>query len=122
MAVAEGAIVRKANPLEQSGFWRDAWKRMRQHRAATAGMGVVAVFLFVAVFADVIAPRSTSEQFLTAPVAGANPDPLAKRDTGKYETPSTEHWFGTDQLARDIFSRTVVGCESHSRRRCSRSR
>ena len=109
MAVAETAVVLQANRLEQSGFWRDAWKRMRQHRAATVGMGVVVVFVLVAAFASVIAPHDTSEQFLTSPVAGGNTDPLAKRDTGKFETPSAEHWFGTDQLARDIFSRTVVG-------------
>ncbi len=109
MALAETVGVIEVNHIEQSGFWRDAWKRMRQHHAATIAMGVVAVFVLVAAFADIVATHSTSEQFLKRPVAGAVPNPLAARETGKYEKPSTEHWFGTDQLARDIFSRTVVG-------------
>lgn len=109
MAVAEAVAVLEVRQPPPSGFWRDAWKRMREHRAATAAMVVVAFFIIIAASASVIAPHSTSEQFLKPPVAGGNPDPLAKRDTGKFETPSAEHWFGTDQLARDIFSRTVVG-------------
>ena len=45
MAVAEAVGVIEVNHVEQSGFWRDAWKRMRQHRAAVIAMGVVAVFV-----------------------------------------------------------------------------
>jgi oligopeptide transport system permease protein len=109
MAIAETAAAIEGGQIDQSGFWHDAWKRMQQNRASVIALGVVAIFAFTAVFADFIAPDSTSEQFLKRPVAGVVSDPLAPRETGKYETPSWDHWFGTDQLARDIFSRTVVG-------------
>lgn len=36
-------------------------------------------------------------------------DPLATDILNALEPPSAEHWFGTDQLGRDIFSRTIVG-------------
>src|SRR5271156_1527838 len=35
-------------------------------------------------------------------------DPLARDTAAPLTGPSAEHWFGTDQLGRDIFSRVVV--------------
>jgi peptide/nickel transport system permease protein len=35
-------------------------------------------------------------------------DPLASDTTASLQAPSLQHWFGTDQLGRDIFSRVVV--------------
>src|SRR5512139_1275366 len=35
-------------------------------------------------------------------------DPLASDTAATLQTPSFKHWFGTDQLGRDIFSRVVV--------------
>jgi oligopeptide transport system permease protein len=64
--------------------------------------------VLIAISADVIATHDTSEQFFKRST-GQEVNPLAPRSTGKYELPSTDHLLGTDQLARDIFSRTVVG-------------
>lgn len=36
-------------------------------------------------------------------------DPLASDVVAKLQAPSFAHWFGTDQLGRDIFSRVIVG-------------
>jgi peptide/nickel transport system permease protein len=35
-------------------------------------------------------------------------DPLASTATGALQPPSARHWFGTDQVGRDVFSRVVV--------------
>ena len=35
-------------------------------------------------------------------------DPLASDTVAALKAPSAEHWFGTDQLGRDVFSRVVV--------------
>jgi peptide/nickel transport system permease protein len=35
-------------------------------------------------------------------------DPLASTPTGALKPPSWQHWFGTDQVGRDVFSRVVV--------------
>lgn len=35
-------------------------------------------------------------------------DPLATNAPNALQPPSAEHWFGTDQLGRDVFSRTIV--------------
>jgi oligopeptide transport system permease protein len=92
----------------RTGFVWDAWKRLKRNRAATISAGVILVLVFVALFAQLIAPYDPYEQFL-AEATGNISDPLAPRETGKFEAPSLEHLFGTDQLARDIFSRTIIG-------------
>ena len=36
-------------------------------------------------------------------------DPIAQDASGRFLSPSTEHWFGTDELRRDLFARTLFG-------------
>lgn len=43
-----------------------------------------------------------------APVI-AQHDPIAQDSAGRFLSPSTENWFGTDELRRDLFSRTLFG-------------
>ena len=71
----------------------EAWRRLRKNRLAVAGLVIIALRVLTAIFADVIA---------TQPTAGF--EPLEAR-----QGPSAEHWFGTDQLGRDVFSRVVHG-------------
>src|SRR4029079_6725270 len=35
-------------------------------------------------------------------------DPLASNTTVALKAPSAQHWFGTDQIGRDVFSRVIV--------------
>jgi peptide/nickel transport system permease protein len=39
-------------------------------------------------------------------------DPLAVNPAGKLRPPSADHWFGTDQLGRDLYSRVVYGARA----------
>lgn len=103
----------EAQPLSSAttgtpGAWALAWRRLRSNRAAFVSLIVIGLFALCAVFAQLIAPHDPYEQFLLrseTPTA----DPLAQRDTGKFLVPSLQHPFGTDDLARDIFSRTLIG-------------
>jgi peptide/nickel transport system permease protein len=58
-----------------------------------AGAAVVVALLVLAIFADVLAPSSYNA---TAP-----------REA--FQRPGPSHWFGTDQLGRDVLSRVIYG-------------
>lgn len=73
-------------------FYRQ-WLAFRRNPAAMAGLVIVVALLVVAAFAPLIAPH----------------DPLAQTLANRLKPPSGAHWFGTDSLGRDIFSRIVYG-------------
>ena len=80
-----------------SGLWRDAWQRLRRNPGALVGFGLVALFVFLALFAPLIAQFDPRAQDLSLLGEGCCPGP------------SGEHWFGVDDLGRDEFSRIVYG-------------
>ena len=97
MSVAE--IEAREIQLEPGGggLWRDAWTRLRRNPGAMVGFGLVGLFVFVAVFAPVIAPED--------PRVGD----LSRLGGSCCPGPSAEHWFGIDQQGRDELSRIVYG-------------
>lgn len=62
---------------------------------AAAGMVMVAIFVVIALFAPWIAPHSPSDLDLPS----------------RLQPPSASHWFGTDELGRDILSRVIYGAQ-----------
>lgn len=71
----------------------DVWRRFCRNRLALIGLVFLALLLLVAIFAPLIAPYGPAER-----------TPGAFR-----EPPSTTHWFGTDTIGLDVFSRVVYG-------------
>ena len=71
----------------------DVWRRFRQNKLAMIGLVFIVVLILVAVFAPLIAPYGPAER-----------TPGAFR-----EPPSTAHWFGTDTIGLDVFSRVIYG-------------
>jgi peptide/nickel transport system permease protein len=70
-------------------------KHLRKYPSFWVGALILAVFLFIAVAAPAIATR----------------DPLAQDMPNRLSPPSAENLFGTDELGRDIFSRTLYGAQ-----------
>jgi peptide/nickel transport system permease protein len=74
-----------------------AMRRLRlprpQNFTLTLGGIILAVYVVLAVFGRFIAPYGIDDQDLLSSLA----------------PPSSEHWFGTDALGRDTFSRVIVG-------------
>lgn len=72
-------------------FWAD----FRSHRSALAGLGILVLFGFVAVFASVLAdPAGLDVTKATAPAHAA---------------PSADHWLGTDQNGRSVLTLLIHG-------------
>ena len=85
--------------------WRSRHRRMKELQAhlvlkrigrfptTIAGLSVVLLFLVTAILGPLLVPYKYSDQNLS----------------DRLQPPSPLHWFGTDELGRDIFSRIVVG-------------
>jgi peptide/nickel transport system permease protein len=76
-----------------AGPWRRAWRKLRRRRGALVGLIVVLAFVAMALFSPWIAPQ----------------DPIATSWSAIRQAPSAEHWFGTDEIGRDVFSRVIWG-------------
>lgn len=74
----------------------EAWRRFRQNRSALAGLICIGALIIVAVFAPLIATHN----------------PIYIPEGHALLRPSRAHFFGTDQLGRDIFSRVVYGART----------
>ncbi|MCF0230138.1 MAG: ABC transporter permease, partial [Parasporobacterium sp.] len=69
------------------------WRMCRQNKLAAISAVVIIVVILLAIFAPLIAPYGEAETSLTERLTG----------------PSAAHWFGTDYLGRDVFTRILFG-------------
>ena len=72
---------------------RRALMRLARRRGAMVALGVVVFFLLLALLAPQLAPF----------------DPLATSWSDVRKGPSAAHWFGTDEIGRDVLSRVIFG-------------
>jgi peptide/nickel transport system permease protein len=64
------------------------------NRLNLAGVIIVLLFLFLSIFGEAVAPQDPYKQDIT---------------NSKLLAPSSDHWLGTDELGRDVFSRILAG-------------
>src|SRR5574338_500718 len=67
-------------------------RRFFKHRLAGIAIGVLAILVIASAFA-----------FLS------RYDPTTQNPTNSFQTSNAEHWFGTDELGRDIYTRILYG-------------
>src|SRR4029450_10567032 len=75
---------------------RRALRRLFKRKGAVVGLAVIAAFVVIAVFAPFVSPY----------------DPIATSWSLVRKAPSALHWFGTDDLGRDILVRVVYGARA----------
>ncbi|MBZ9739436.1 MULTISPECIES: nickel transporter permease [unclassified Mesorhizobium] len=71
-----------------------AWRRFSANRLAFVGLLIIIALLLVAALAHVLAPYSPT---------------FGDLKNARLLAPSAQHWFGTDDLGRDIYSRILYG-------------
>ena len=76
--------------------WRRAMRKLWRRRGAMLGLGFVAFFVVLAIFAPWISPQ----------------DPIATSWSAVRKAPSAAHWFGTDEIGRDVLSRVIWGARA----------
>lgn len=81
---------------EQRSLWRDALEQLLRNRLAIFGLFVALLLLSLAALGPYVAPY----------------DPIEQDFTNILQGPSKAHWFGTDYLGRDLFSRIVYGART----------
>src|SRR5882757_3406552 len=84
----------RAEELESPG--RRALRRLFKRKAAVFGIVVIVSFILLAAFAPWIVPY----------------DPIATSWTAVRKPPTALHWFGTDELGRDVLARVVYGARA----------
>ena len=78
---------------EEDGLKEQLLRMCRQNKLAAFSAVLILVVILIAIFAPVLAPYGEAEQDLISRLQG----------------PSAAHWFGTDELGRDVFSRILYG-------------
>ncbi|MFD2612793.1 ABC transporter permease [Paenibacillus gansuensis] len=73
--------------------WQDAWIRLKENKLAMAGLITIILLVVMAIIWPVLTPHDYYTNDLNATNL----------------KPSSEHWFGTDDLGRDMFARTWMG-------------
>jgi peptide/nickel transport system permease protein len=91
VAMPPGIVASEAEQRDQP-----VWQLLLRRPAFLIGAAILLFWIVCAIFGTAIAPHNPLAQNLFAtnkPLSGA-------------------HWFGTDQLGRDVLSRVIVGCRS----------
>ena len=74
-------------------YWKDAWQRLKKNYLAMAGLTFIIILIVMAIFGPIVSPYDANLGVLSE----------------QYQPPSKEHWFGTDNAGRDVFTRTWQG-------------
>jgi oligopeptide transport system permease protein len=76
-----------------TSLWKDAWRRLRRNHLAVFGMCALSAMVVLVVVGPWLSPYSYETQDRALGAVG----------------PSAQHWFGTDTLGRDLFTRILYG-------------
>ncbi|MEV5029748.1 ABC transporter permease [Paenibacillus sp. LPE1-1-1.1] len=78
---------------ESISAWKDAWLRLRSNKIAMISLIILVIVSLMAIFGPIISDQDYQTNH------------LREKNLG----PSATYWFGTDDLGRDLFTRTWMG-------------
>jgi oligopeptide transport system permease protein len=91
--MSDASITDIAQAEQGTSLWHDAWLRLRRNRLALFGLGILVLFITIALLTPWIAPYGYAEQNLDLGASG----------------PSAAHWLGTDIFGRDLLTQIMYG-------------
>ena len=92
MTNSSEAVIQLSSDHNRQQLWQMVG-RFRRSRNVVVGSVAIAIITILVIFAPIIAPYEPTEQL--------------RRE--RLQPPSVTHWFGTDNLGRDVFSRVLYG-------------
>ncbi len=86
---------RKRNEIVRPSvsYWQDAWRRLKKNKLAVISL----IFIIIITLLAIAIPAFSKYDYATNDLVASN------------QWPSSQHWFGTDQLGRDMFVRVMFG-------------
>jgi len=84
----------QAKKSKKNSQLKEIWRRYRKSKTAMLGLVLLGFILCIAIFADLIVPYDMA---------------TAQEPINRLQGFSAEHWFGTDELGRDLFARVIHG-------------
>jgi len=93
MAVTTAPAVPQIRTLKRSSSAAQAWRRFARNKLAMSALIFILLQVLVAVFAPQLSPYGPYDSDFTV----------------TYQGPSAQHWFGTDDLGRDVYTRVIFG-------------
>lgn len=89
----QGAVDNEEIAPKDNGYWKTAWNIFKRNKLGMIAAVILLLMVLLCVFGEYLQPYGVQEQNTAI----------------KNQAPSIEHWFGTDQLGRDIFVRVCHG-------------
>jgi len=102
---ANAALIEKAQEVKGRSLWVDARRRLLRNRAAMVSIVLLSIIALMAIFAPLLSPYAFDaiNYNVVSCSPGWWPDPMVMCNAGG------AHWFGTDDVGRDLFIRTLYG-------------
>ena len=91
----ENTKLRASQKYKKRSTFDSIWRQLRKTKGAIVGMILLVVIIIIALVSPYIFNYET--------------DVIANNVKERMQHPSSEHWFGTDDLGRDIFARVCYG-------------